>query len=338
MNYFITGIGTDVGKTVVAAILTEALEADYWKPIQAGDLENSDTIKVQKLISNSKTVFHKEAYRLTQPMSPHAAAKIDNIVIYFDKIVTPQTNNNLIIEGAGGLMVPLNNNQLISDLIKTLDIETILVSQNYLGSINHTLLSIETLKQKGIKIKGIIFNGDENKETEEYILNYTGVKFLGRINNHPTINKDVVLSYKEHFRNVLKETSPLEGRLRGVNNNFYNKNLKDLARENRQKMTKAESKIWNEILRNKQCLGFKFLRQRPISNYIVDFFAPELNLIIEIDGYSHHFEETYIKDIERENKLKELGFEIIRFNDDEVMNDFNNIIRVLELTIEKLKV
>tara|TARA_R110001592_G_scaffold302663_1_gene574582 strand:- start:1954 stop:2577 length:624 start_codon:yes stop_codon:yes gene_type:complete len=201
-TYFITGIGTDVGKTVVAAILTEALEADYWKPIQAGDLENSDTIKVQKLISNCKTIFHQEAYRLTQPMSPHAAAKIDTNLIDFDKIATPKTNNNLIIEGAGGLMVPLNDSQLIIDLIKNIDAETILVSQNYLGSINHTLLSIDVLKTKGIKIKGIIFNGDANKETEEYILNYTEVTFLGRINNHSTINKEVVLSYKNEFKTL----------------------------------------------------------------------------------------------------------------------------------------
>ncbi|TXB65328.1 dethiobiotin synthase [Vicingus serpentipes] len=198
-NYFITGIGTDVGKTVASAILTEALEADYWKPVQAGDLENSDTIKVQRLVSNTKTVFHKEAYQLTQPMSPHAAAKIDKIDIDLNQIQIPKTTNNLIIEGAGGLMVPLNNSQLIIDLIKKLDVETILVSQNYLGSINHTLLSIEAIKQKGLKIKGIIFNGDENKETEEYILNYTGINYLGRINNHSNISKDVVLSYKNNF-------------------------------------------------------------------------------------------------------------------------------------------
>ena len=198
-TYFITGIGTDVGKTVAAAIITEALEADYWKPIQAGDLENSDTKKVQNLISNSKTVFHQEAYRLTQPMSPHAAAKIDNIDIDLNQILTPATNNNLIIEGAGGLMVPLNDNQLIIDLIKVLNVETVLVSQNYLGSINHTLLSIEALKQNGLKIKGIIFNGNENKETEEYILNYTGITFLGRINKHLSISKEIVLSYKNKF-------------------------------------------------------------------------------------------------------------------------------------------
>jgi dethiobiotin synthetase len=201
-NYFITGIGTDVGKTLASAILTEALEADYWKPVQAGDLENSDTIKVQRLVSNTKTVFHKEAYQLTQPMSPHAAAKIDKIDIDLNQIQAPKTTNNLIIEGAGGLMVPLNNSQLIIDLIKKLDVETILVSQNYLGSINHTLLSIEAIKQKGLKIKGIIFNGDENKETEEYILNYTGINYLGRINNHSTISKDVVLSYKNNFNSL----------------------------------------------------------------------------------------------------------------------------------------
>lgn len=201
-TYFITGIGTDVGKTVVAAILTEALEADYWKPIQAGDIENSDTIKVQNLISNSKTVFHKESYQLTQPMSPHAAAKIDNIEIDLTKISIPETENNLIIEGAGGLMVPLNDSQLIIDLIKKIDVETILVSQNYLGSINHTILSLESLKVKKLKVAGIIFNGNENRETEQYILNYTGVKFLGRINNHTAINKEVVLSYKNEFHSL----------------------------------------------------------------------------------------------------------------------------------------
>lgn len=199
-TYFITGIGTDVGKTVAAAILTEALEADYWKPIQAGDLTNSDTIKVQNLVSNQKTIFHKESYQLTQPMSPHAAAKIDKIEIDLTKISIPETKNNLIIEGAGGLMVPLNNHELIIDLIKRLNAETILVSQNYLGSINHTLLSIEVLKQKGIKVKGIIFNGNENKETEEYILNYTGITYLGRIKQHSAINKDVVLSYKDKLK------------------------------------------------------------------------------------------------------------------------------------------
>lgn len=196
---FITGIGTDIGKTVASAILTEALEADYWKPIQAGELDNSDSIKVANLITNNKTKIHPEAYRLTQPMSPHAAAKLDGLEIKLDEIQLPNTNNNLIIEGAGGLLVPLNQQELIIDLIKKVEAEVVLVSQNYLGSINHTLLSLEVLRLKGLNVLGVIFNGEENKETEQYILDYTKVKCLGRINKHQSINKEVILQYKSKF-------------------------------------------------------------------------------------------------------------------------------------------
>ena len=149
---FVTGIGTDVGKTVVSAILTEALEADYWKPVQAGDLDQSDSIKVKDLISNEKTIIHPEGIKLNSPMSPHAAADIDNVEIDLKEFNLPKTHNNLIIEGAGGLMVPLNDNDLIVDLIEQLEAEVVLVSQNYLGSINHTILSIEVLKNRGIKL------------------------------------------------------------------------------------------------------------------------------------------------------------------------------------------
>lgn len=198
-NYFVTGIGTNIGKTIVSAILTEALEADYWKPIQAGDLEHTDSFKVKDLISNSTTKIHPEAYRLNKPMSPHAAAKFDNITIDLEKIELPKTTNKLIIEGAGGLMVPLNNKDLIIDLIKKLDVEVILVSQNYLGSINHTLLSLESLKVRKLKVKGVIFNGNPNLETENYILNYSGVRCLGRIDEHKQLTKEVILSYKNKF-------------------------------------------------------------------------------------------------------------------------------------------
>lgn len=199
---FITGIGTGVGKTIVSAILTEALEADYWKPIQAGDLKNSDSIKVSNLISNSVSKIHPEAYLLQNPKSPNAAANLENITIDLDEIILPKTNNSLIIEGAGGLMVPLNDKKFVIDLIKKLDAEVVLVSQNYLGSINHTLLSLEILKSKGFKIKGIIFNGEENETSEKYILNYSGVNYLGRVNQHNAINKEVVLSYKSVFKNL----------------------------------------------------------------------------------------------------------------------------------------
>lgn len=166
---FITGIGTDVGKTIVSAIMVEQLQADYWKPVQSGDLDNSDTIKVQQLIRNPVSVFHPEAYRLTQPFSPHKSAALDGIEIDINKIIPPKTNNQLIIEGAGGLMVPLNNQHLMIDLIEKLNVEVILVSRNYLGSINHTLLSLEALLSRGINIRAIVFNGDADEYTQDII-------------------------------------------------------------------------------------------------------------------------------------------------------------------------
>ena len=185
-QYFITGIGTGIGKTITSAVLTEKLKADYWKPIQSGDLAQSDSLAIEGLISNQKTKIHPELYRLNQPLSPHLSAKLDGIEIELDKFILPETENNLIVEGAGGLMVPLNGKELILDLIKHLNIPVIVVSQNYLGSINHTLLTINTLKQHQITIKGIIFNGDTNLESEDYILKYTSVKHLGNI---PTLKQ-----------------------------------------------------------------------------------------------------------------------------------------------------
>lgn len=190
---FITGIGTGIGKTIISAALVEKLKADYWKPVQSGDLDNSDTLKVESLVTNTASVFHPEAYRLTQPFSPHKSAAIDGISIDSDKFVVPETDNTLIIEGAGGLMVPLNDNFLIIDLIKLLNAEVILVSQNYLGSINHTLLSIDALKNRGIPIKGIIFNGLKDIYSKEFILNYSGVELLGHVPEYPIINKKAII-------------------------------------------------------------------------------------------------------------------------------------------------
>jgi dethiobiotin synthetase len=189
---FVTGIGTDIGKTLISAILVEKLKCDYWKPVQSGELENSDTMKVQRLISNTTSVFYPEAYRLTQPYSPHKSAELDGIEIDEKTIIAPKTNNQLLIEGAGGLMVPLNNHALVIDLIKQLDAEVILVSQNYLGSINHTILSIEALKQRYIPIKGVLFNGEENVSTEDYLITYTQVKHLGRVPVLPTVDKNTI--------------------------------------------------------------------------------------------------------------------------------------------------
>ncbi|WP_298307431.1 dethiobiotin synthase [Flavobacterium sp.] len=204
MKLFITGIGTDVGKTITSAIVTQALEADYWKPIQAGDLDNSDSHKVKSQISNLKSQIFENSFKLNTPASPHLAAAIDGITIDLKQIKVPSTDNHLVIEGAGGLLVPLNDNDTIIDLIQP-DYKIILVSRHYLGSINHTLLSFEALKSRNLKVAGIIFSGDENKATEEIILNKTKAKFIGRIDNEPYFDQNVIQYYADKFReNLLK--------------------------------------------------------------------------------------------------------------------------------------
>ena len=190
---FVTGIGTNIGKTIVSAVLVEKLKADYWKPVQSGDLDKSDSLSIQNLISNTATKIHPESYKLTQPFSPHKSAAIDGITIDPDNIHLPKTSNALIVEGAGGLMVPLNNEFLIIDLIKKLNIEVVLVSQNYLGSINHTLLSIHALKSYGITIRGIIFNGVKDIYSKDFILESTGVELLGHIPQYNMIDKKAVI-------------------------------------------------------------------------------------------------------------------------------------------------
>lgn len=204
MKLFITGISTDVGKTIASAIITEALEADYWKPIQAGDLSNSDSHKVKNLLSNSKTKIHPNSYALQTPASPHLAAEIDGITIDIHKIIVPQTENHLVIEGAGGIFVPLNNEQTIIDLIKP-DYKVIVVSRHYLGSINHTLLTVEALKNRKITIAGILFSGNENKSTESIILSKTGLNCIGRIDEEPYFDRNVITEYANLFREKLEK-------------------------------------------------------------------------------------------------------------------------------------
>lgn len=202
MKIFITGISTDVGKTIASAIIVEALEADYWKPIQAGDLDNSDSHKIKSLVSNTKTVIHPNSYQLKTPASPHFSAEIDGITIDLKNIVAPQTKNHLAIEGAGGIFVPLNDADCVIDLIKE-DYKVVVVSRHYLGSINHTLLTIEALKSRKIDIGGIIFSGHENKATESIILNKTGVKRIGRIEEEPYFDQNVIKEYADLFRDNL---------------------------------------------------------------------------------------------------------------------------------------
>lgn len=198
---FVTGISTDVGKTVVSAILVEALEADYWKPVQAGDLEYSDTHKVQGLISNHKSTFHPNSYALNTPMSPHESARLDGVQVQLDKIEEPETKNHLIIEGAGGLLVPLNDSDTILDLIQQ-NYKVVVVSRHYLGSINHTLLTIKLLREKGFEV-ALIYSGDQHKSTESIIEKMTGVEVLGRIEDEPYFDKNVIKEYAVKFREKL---------------------------------------------------------------------------------------------------------------------------------------
>ena len=202
MKLFITGISTDVGKTIASAIIVEALQADYWKPIQAGDLEHSDTHKVQSLVSNKQSQFHPNSYALQTPASPHLAAAKDGITIDLNQIQEPETTNHLVVEGAGGILVPLNDTQSVVDLIQS-DYKVIVVSRHYLGSINHTLLTIESLQNRGIQVAGIIFSGDENSSTESIILSRTAVPCLGRIAQEPYFDSNVISEYADAFRDSL---------------------------------------------------------------------------------------------------------------------------------------
>ena len=189
---FVAGISTNVGKTIISAILTEYLQADYWKPIQTGSAEGRDLQAVQSLISNSKSSFFNENYLFSQPFSPHFAAQLDLQSIDIQTIVSPKTENNLIIEGAGGLFVPLTEQVLLIDLIPQIATEVILVCSEYLGSINHTLLSIAALQSRNIKIKGLIFNGDFFADNQQFIINYSQLKCLAHVPKLANINKKTI--------------------------------------------------------------------------------------------------------------------------------------------------
>ena len=201
----ITGIGTGIGKTIVAAIVAEALQADYWKPVQAGFDDGTDALLVGNLISNDKTIIHPEVYKLKLPASPHIAAREENIKIDLGKIVNQFEQINLqseiakrqlIIEGAGGLLVPLNETEFVIDLIKKLNAKVILVSRNYLGSINHSLLTATVCKQNNIDVIGWIFN-DQYMHYEEEIAQWSGYKKLGSVSFSSTIDKNFIRNEAE---------------------------------------------------------------------------------------------------------------------------------------------
>jgi len=198
---FITGIGTGVGKTVTSACVVEALQADYWKPVQTGLMEGTDTDAIKSLISNAISVCHPEAYRLEAPASPHLAARLENVHIDVTRILQQAdsiqpSDRPLVIEGAGGLMVPITEQLFTIDFIEQLKAKVIIVAANYLGSINHALLTAQVLKQRGIPVLGWIFSGEFHSNEPEVIA-WSGYPSLGRIAHTAVVDKPFVKEQAE---------------------------------------------------------------------------------------------------------------------------------------------
>lgn len=203
---FITGTGTGVGKTLVAAIVTEALQSDYWKPVQAGYAEGTDSLWIAKMLSNKNTIIYPELYKFKMAASPHLAAKAEQKKIVLKDIINhlPKTKNQLIIEGAGGLMVPLNKNQFVLDLIKKLKAKVIIVSKNELGSINHSLLTAAILKKEKIDVAGWIFN-EEYLNYENEIKKWSGYPVIASVKHLPAISKETIKEEAEKMKGRLQK-------------------------------------------------------------------------------------------------------------------------------------
>ena len=200
----ITGTDTDIGKTVVSAMLTLALGATYWKPIQSGVEGGVDTRKVQKMTGLPSDRFLSEKYVFSEPLSPHRAAELDNMAVDVDALKIPEVEGPLIIEGAGGLMVPLTRENLLINLFKSWNADTrvpvILVARTGLGTINHTLLSLEALWSRKIPVHGIIFVGDENDDNMRTIGDFSGVKVLGRLPMLDSLDADsLTTAFDQNF-------------------------------------------------------------------------------------------------------------------------------------------
>ncbi|WP_380781979.1 dethiobiotin synthase [Sphingomonas sp. R86520] len=180
MTIIVTGTDTDIGKTVFAAGLTTALGARYWKPVQAGLADGSDAASVAALGVPADRVL-PEAYRLTTPCSPHLAAEIDGVTIDPDRLALPEVEGPLVVEGAGGVMVPVTRDLIFADLFARWGKPVVLVARTGLGTINHSVLSIEALRSRGVPILGIAFVGDAVEDSEAIIAALGKVRRLGRL-------------------------------------------------------------------------------------------------------------------------------------------------------------
>lgn len=203
-NIFVSGTDTGIGKTVVSAILTAGLEASYWKPVQAGLEEETDTEFIRRVTDLPKSRIIPEKWRLNTPMSPHAAAEIDQVTIQLDDFELPDVkSDHLVVEGAGGLLVPLNDKHMIIDLIEYLDIPVLLVARSKLGTLNHTFLSLEALRNRGIPIVGVVLNGPRHESNRRAIEQFGEVKILAELEFIDDLNSETVKKiFQDRFRFV----------------------------------------------------------------------------------------------------------------------------------------
>jgi dethiobiotin synthetase len=201
MHLFVTGIGTDAGKTLASAVLTEALHADYWKPVQAGLPRDADAVR--NLISNEESEIFPEVYQLQAPMSPHAAAAREGTQIELHQIRVPLSHRHAVIEGAGGVLAPLNERDFAIDIAAFMGLEVVLVCHLYLGSINHSIMSINEINNRNLRVKGLIFNGPENLESMQFIQGYCGWDVLLHIPQLDVVDKAAVLKLAAEIKERL---------------------------------------------------------------------------------------------------------------------------------------
>ncbi len=200
----ILGIHTGIGKTIATAVMAEALGADYWKPVQAG-MEERDSFTLKQLLTDGDNRVHDEAVKLSQPMSPHAAAAIDGIDIDYKKFVWPKTDKTLLVETAGGILSPMSATTTMADFVSYYKMPAILVVQNYLGSINHTLLSIEVLKGRGIPLLGLVINGHPNESSETFIEQYSKIPVIARLPHFDKLDNDSISACASQIKQSLSK-------------------------------------------------------------------------------------------------------------------------------------